>query len=120
MAIIKSSFAQIKEKDKLIRLLNNSPSSNGLETTLEDVVIEIDGNILKIKGKKWNWGFLFFKTFVEDMESKPISNHISLGYKTIWDFLRGIKKPYIKAGWFLYEKPIDYKAVMSEWYLSFS
>jgi hypothetical protein len=118
MKTIKSKFAQINERHKLIELFEERPCTNGLETPLEDVTIEIDGSILRIEGKKWNWGFLFEKTFVEDMKNKPIEKHTRLGYRTIYDFFKGIKKPFVKSGWFLYEKSENYKAQMSQWFLS--
>ena len=49
---IRSNFAQINEQLKLIELFNNPPRTNGLETTLENVVIEIEDSTLKIKGYK--------------------------------------------------------------------
>jgi len=118
MKTIKSNFAQINEKHKLIELLEESPCTNGLQTTIEDVTIEIEGNILRIDAKLWNWGFLTERTFVEDMENKPIKSHTKLGYKSITDFFKGIKKPYVKSGWFIYEKLEPYKAEMSQWFLS--
>lgn len=118
MKTIKSKFAQINENNKLITLLEESPATNGLETTIEDVTIEIEGSILRIDGKLWNWGFLTERTFVEDMRNKPIKSHTKLGYKTILDFFKGIKKPYVKMGWFIYEETEPYKAEMSVWFLS--
>jgi len=117
MKTIKSGFAQINEKHNLIELFEERPYTNGLKTTLEDVTIKIDGSILSIEGKLWNWDFFMYRTFVEDMIDKPIERHTKLGYKTIIDFMRGIKKPYV-SGWFLYEKTEIYRAEMSQWYLS--
>ena len=116
---IRSNFAQINEQLKLIELFNNPPRTNGLETTLENVVIEIEDSTLKIKGYKWLWDIDFNKRFVEDMEEKPIENHTYLGYKSLLDYFKGIKKPYVKCGWCRLQKTEWYYAEMNQWFISF-
>ena len=118
MSTITSKYAQINVNNKLIELFEHAPRANGLTTTLEDVTIEIENGVLTVIGKKWTWGFLFGKKFVEDMNDKPIEIFTRLGYKTIGDFFKGIKKPYVKMGWFLCEKKEDYKAIMAQWHIS--
>src|SRR5574343_206940 len=115
MEIIKSNYAKINDDKRIITLLNESPETNGLEITIEDAVIVIDEGILTITGDAWDWGFAHQILFVEDMKFKPIKSHTKMGYKTILDLIKGIKNPYVKMGWFLYQKTIPYKSQMSQW-----
>ena len=120
MELIKSKFAQIDNRNKQIILLNEPPSTNGLETTIENVSITIEENtILTISGNAWHWGLVFDKTPLNEIEGNVVKHHLKFRYEGISDFFNRIKKPYV-SGWYRYEDNKPFNAKFSQWSLYYA
>lgn len=94
--------------------------TNGLEMYLSDVNVVIgDNKILTLTGCQWIWGFsLYTRVFIEDLPAadQPIDKHLKFGYKSIWDFIKGVQRPYV-TGWYRLQRMEPLTYVLNNWTL---
>ena len=115
---LKSNYAKINSSKSLLEVCENEPSTNWVDFALKNVTIKFkEDATIEVTGEKIEWAFTFDKIFVEDLKNEPTDNYTKLGYRTISDFFKGIKKPYVKMGWYKLKKTMPYHCLMSNWYV---
>jgi hypothetical protein len=91
-----------------------------IHSFLKNVIIKFNNDAtIEVTGERIIWLFTFEKKFVEDMDFEPEEKYTKLGYKTLLDFFKGIKKPYVKTGWYKIKKTTQYHCLMSNWNIVF-
>lgn len=114
---LKSNYAHINEVTGVITLFEYPPASNGFELVIEDCNIEFDeSNQCNIRGKRWIWGYNSYNTFLSDLNYDVIEYHKKLGYRTILDWIKGVKSPCVN-GWHRKSYTLPYLAVMSKFFV---
>lgn len=99
--VIYSKYAKINIKESKIELLEKEPSTCFNTFTLEDVSIFFEeNNIIRVKGLKIEWGFTFDTVPVKYLNDKPRKDYIILIHYGFLDFIKGIKTPCVKPGWY--------------------
>jgi hypothetical protein len=115
---IKSNYVVIDSSKSILELYENEPSTHLSNFALKNVTIKFkQDTIIEVTGEKIEWSFIFNKKFVEDLKNTPNEKYTKLGYRTISDFFKGIKKPYVKMGWYKNEKTSPYHCIMSKWFV---
>ena len=118
MKELKANFLKVDIEGNVLKIYDAEPRTGLGEMVLKDAIIKIDEkNCIEVKGDKILWEFSFGKKFAEDLENKPNKDYLRFGYKSISDFIKGIKKPYIKSGWYKLDLTEPYHAQMSNWFL---
>ena len=113
---LKSNYARIDDTKSILEVYETEPSTHWRNFALKNVVIKFkEDTTIEVTGEKIEWSFSFNKEFVEDLKNTPNEKYTKLGYRTISDFFKGIKKPYVKMGWYKLEKTTPYHCLMSKW-----
>lgn len=113
---LKAKYLRIYETT--LSVYDFEPNTSLYDFVVKDAHITFDDcGIIKISGQKIEWNFLFYSEFVEDMKRKPHEDYVKMGYKSIFDFFKGIKKPYVKSGWYKLKETKPFQQVMSNWIL---
>jgi hypothetical protein len=118
MKELKSNYARIDTETGVIELLyENKPKTNGFDLIIEDCELHFDElNNCIISGYKWEWGFVFEKTFLSKLKYPVIDTHTKLGYETLLDRWKGLKTAYVN-GWHRKSENKLYKAVVSKFFV---
>ncbi len=115
---LKSNYARIDSSKSILEVYENEPSTHWSDFALKNVTIKFkEDTTIEVIGEKIEWSFTFNKEFVEVLKDTPNEKYTKLGYRTISDFFKGIKKPYVKMGWYKLEKTTPYHCLMSKWYV---
>lgn len=115
---LKSNYARIDSSKSILELYETEPSTHWSDFALKNVKIKFkEDTTIEVTGEKIEWSFSFNKKFVEDLKHTPREEYIKFGYRTISDFFNGIKKPYVKTGWYKLEETTPYHCLMSKWYV---
>lgn len=114
---LKSNYARINDTKSILEVYETEPSTNWQEFALKNVVIKFrKDTTIEVTGEKIEWAFSFDREFVEDLKHIPDEKYTKLGYKTIFDFFKGIKKPYVE-GMYKLKKTTPYHCIMAKWYI---
>jgi len=118
MKELKSKYARIYTETNVIELLyENNPKSNCLDLIIEDCELHFDElNNCIIFGYKWEWGFVFEKTFLSNLKYAVIDAHTKMGYKTLLDRWKGLQSAYV-TGWHRKSENKLYKAIVSKFFV---
>jgi hypothetical protein len=115
---LKSNYLKIDGSKFILEVYENEPSTRLSDFALKNVSIKFkEDKTIEVTGDKIEWSFAFAKSFLEDMKNKPNHEYVNMGYKNIMDFFKGIKKPYVKMGWYKLDKTTPYHCLMSKWYV---
>lgn len=118
---LKSTYLKIDSGKNTLVMYRDAPRRFSLiHRYLKNAVITFteDGTI-KVNGDEIQWGWVAYKTFVEDLDDKPDEAYTNLGYKNVIDFFKGVKNPYVKAGWHKLDKTEKFNCEMSQWFIVF-
>jgi hypothetical protein len=117
---LKSNNARIDISKSILEVFEKEPSTHISNFVLKNVTVKFkEDTTIEVIGERINWSFSFQNEFVEDLADAPSEKYTKLGYRTILDFFKGIKKPYVKMGWYKLEKTTPYHCQMSNWYVVF-
>ena len=95
---LKSNYARINYGKSILEFHEKEPSTYMYDFALKNVIIKFNNDAtIEVTGERIIWLFTFEKKFVEDMDFEPEEKYTKLGYKTLLDFFKGIKKPYVKT-----------------------
>lgn len=91
--------------------------------SFDDLIINAELNlhevsgIVQIQGDKLKSGFAWQYRFIEDLKNEPSIEHVEIrqGYRTLLDFFRRIKKPYIDRGYYRCKETKKYNCFLSKW-----
>jgi len=118
---IKSNYAGIDNgSNSMLKVYLNEtePCITNFLFILKNVTINfIKDDIIEVVGERIECDFAFEDTFLEDMKNKPDEKYIKMGYKSIFDFFKGVKKPYVKMGWYKLKTTKPYRCLTSNWYV---
>ena len=117
---LKSNYARVDFERSLIEVYENEPSTHLSNFALKNVTIKFkEDTTIEVTGQKIEWSFCFKERFAEDLDDKPDEKYIKMGYRTIPDFFKGIKKPYVEMGWYKLEKTTPHHSLISKWFVVF-
>lgn len=115
---LKSNYLKIDSSRHTFELHEKEPSTSIFQFCLKNAIIKFkEDKTIEVTGEKILWSICYERQFIEDIEDVPDDKYIRLGYKTIIDFLRGIRKPYVKSGWYKLKATQPYNCIASEFYI---
>ena len=119
MKTVHANYALVDEENKVISLFENRPKEINNEVVVEnpDIYFHENGRI-EISGNSWDWEYARKRVFVEDLIKKPMFDFTDYGYKTILDFIKGTRKPYV-YGVYVCEQTKLYHSEMNTWLIKY-
>jgi hypothetical protein len=115
---LKCNFLKVNQSKNTFEVHEKEPPTNWAEFVIQNATIKFkEDSTIEVFGEKIEWSFAFHETFVEDLKREPKESYTALGYKTILDRLKGIKKPYVKSGWYKINKTTPYHCTTSNWFV---
>jgi len=115
--VLTPKFVKINKANSIVEIHETEPRTSWTEFVLKNPTLVFVDTVLEIKGDKVEWGFSFERQWVYEMKDSPNEKYIKYGYKSIMDFFKSIKKPYVDSGWVKLEKTTPYKCSLNKWFV---